>query len=294
MKTSFLPPKIDQLKNTSKGQSFQHELSHSRNWEEAMDALHILFSHTPFYASIVTNTTKSFLGSRILIGKLNLVRSKKKLSKELKDILSIKFSTFSALKEKIRDKSVWDSAGERDVWHFTSRWKEFPKGSKIIELYQKKRAVLFSPMPGFRRAFVVLDARCSVAEINSVMFNIKKIFDNKKFTQRVLTGHTHAKKKTLTRNVETQLIFEQKKNNSQDKTKKGDELIRGRGPATILLLLRENFNFHIRTITLEEKATLYAYFENLKTRGESSIEHEEMERKVTSYFISKAKKKGNL
>ena len=292
MKTSFLPPKVDQLEKVTKGQSFQHDPSHSRNWEKAMDALHILFSHYPFYASIVTNTSQSFWESRILIGKLNLSRSKKKLPKELKDILSIKFNTFDALKEKIRNKTIWDSDGARDVWHFSSRWKEFPKGSKVIELFQKKNPSLFSPTAGFRCGLIVLDARCSVAEINAIMFNIKKVFESRKFTKRILSHNPNKETKTLTRSVETQLIFEKKEKRPADKKDKRTELVRGRGPATLLLLLQDNFSFHVRTITLEEKATLYAYFENLKTRGESRIEHEEMERKITSYFISKAKKKG--
>lgn len=291
MKTSYLPPKIHQLENAKKGQSFRHNLRTKRNWTEAMDALHTLFSSYPFYAAVVTNTVPTFLGSKILKRKLNLRRSKKNIPKELKDILSVKSNTFYELKNKIRVKSIHDEGGERDVWHFTSKWKEFPKGSKIIELYQEKRATLFSTSGGYRRAFVVLDARCNVAELNKVMFNIKKVFEDKAYTKRILRGSKKTKRSMRNRKVDIQLKFETTE--KRHRSKKRDEMERGRGPATLFLQLQENFNFQVRTVTLEEKATLYAYFENLKNRGESRREHEEMERRVTSYFISKAKRKGN-
>ncbi|MBT4288412.1 MAG: hypothetical protein HOD92_13880 [Deltaproteobacteria bacterium] len=52
-----------------------------------------------------------------------------------------------------------------------------------------------------------------------------------------------------------------------------------------------NFEVHIKTISLEEKASLFAYLENLKLTGEKNWMHDELEVKLNRYFMMKHNKK---
>lgn len=294
-KTDFIRPKVDKILDREKndGQFFFHELSWIRNWETTLDALHLHLSDLWFHVAIVTNTQKKLLGDRILLKSININRSRKELPEELCELLKIRFQTFQALKKKIRSKVIEEGIGDKDVWHFISKWKEFPKGTRVIELYQRKISLLGHSDKQLKRAFVILDAKCTIAELNATMFKIKRVFESKDFANQILKTTPKSTRKTeLPPRPKRKASLLEKK---QEKPTYGNipqkEAERGRGPAGLLINLMNNFEVHIKTISLEEKASLFAYLENLKLTGEKNWMHDELEVKLNRYFMMKHNKK---
>jgi len=294
-KSDFIRPKADKILDREKndGQFFFHELSWIRNWERTLDAMHLHLSDLWFHVAIVSNTQKKFLGDRILLKTININRSRRELPEELCELLKIRFQTFHALKKKIRNKVIEEGLGNKDVWHFTSKWKEFPKGTRVIELYQRKISLFGNSDKLLKRAFVILDAKCTIAELNGTMFKIKRIFESKDFANQILkTAPRNTRKTELPprpRRKASALKKKPEKPTYKNIPKKEAE--RGRGPAGLLINLMNNFEVHIKTITLEEKASLFAYLENLKLTGEKNWMHDDLEFKLNKHFMMKHNKK---
>jgi hypothetical protein len=290
-KSDFIRPKVDKILNQGKndGQFFFHELSWNRNWENTLDALHLHLSELWFHVAIATNTRKKFWGDQILLQSINISRSRKELPEELCDLLKLRFKTFGALKKKIRRKVIEEGEGDKDVWHFTSKWKEFPRGTRVIELYQKKISFFERTDDQYKRAFVILDAKCSIAELNSSMFKIKRVFESKDFTNQILKNAPKKTRKTELppRPKRAPSLLNKKPEKPTFDNIPQEAALRGRGPAGLLINLTENFEVHIKTITLEEKANLFNYLEKLEQTGEKNWKHNEVEVKLNKYFMMK-------
>lgn len=293
-KSDFIKPKVDKILNQGKndGQFFFHELKWNRNWENTLDALHLHLSELWFHVAIATNTQKKIWGDRILLQSINISRSRKELPEEMCDLLKVRFKTFSALKKKIRRKVIEDGDGDKDVWHFTSKWKEFPKGTRVVELYQKKISFFERPDTQYKRAFVILDAKCSIAELNSTMFKIKRVFENRDFANEILKTAPKKTRKTVLppRPKRASSLLDKKPEKPTYNNIPKEAALRGRGPAGLLISLTDNFDAHIKTITLEEKANLFNYLEKLKQTGEKNWKHDEVEKKLNQYFMMKHNK----
>ena len=181
---NFFGHKPEDIEKMKFGQGCVHELPLGRNWEKAMDAIHIILSRKWYYIGIATNTKKAFF-NKILKKGMTFTRRQKDITEETSEILKVKFSTLEDLNVKIKDKII-RGGGDKDVWHFKEKWREFPKGTKVIVLYQQVLQSFFSSDPDFRRATLILDGRCAVADQNNAMLIIRKVFLEKGYSNRIL------------------------------------------------------------------------------------------------------------
>ena len=181
---NFFGHKPEDIEKMKFGQGCVHELPLGRNWEKAMDAIHIILSRKWYYIGIATNTKKAFF-NKILKKGMTFTRRQKDITEETSEILKVKFSTLEDLNVKIKDKII-RGGGDKDVWHFKEKWREFPKGTKVIVLYQQVLQSVFSSDPDFRRATLILDGRCAVADQNNAMLIIRKVFLEKGYSNRIL------------------------------------------------------------------------------------------------------------
>ncbi len=188
----FRPEDIEKAKI---GQGCVHELPLGRNWEKAMDAIHFVLTRKWYYIGIATNTKKGFF-NKILKKGMTFSRRQKDITKETGDILKVKFSTLEDLNVKIKNKTI-RGGGDKDVWHFKEKWREFPKGTKVIVLYQQVMKSVFTTNPDFRRAILFLDGRCAVTDQNNSMLIIRKVFLEKGYSNRILKLKTPEIKKTV-------------------------------------------------------------------------------------------------
>lgn len=124
-------------------------------------------------------------------------RRQKDITDETSEILKVKFSTLEDLNVKIKDKII-RGGGDKDVWHFKEKWREFPKGTKVIVLYQQVLQSIFSSDPDFRRAILILDGRCAIADQNNAMLIIRKVFLEKGYSNRILKLKPPETKHTVT------------------------------------------------------------------------------------------------
>lgn len=258
-----LSPKADRLNNSNEGQAFDHELDSSRDWEQTLDVLHNLLVQKVYYIAIATNT-KGGLFNPVMKKGINIKRIKKEIPEELQLVLKMRMDTFGELDQRIMQKSL--SGGNKDIWHFRSQWKEFPKGTSIIEVHQRPLWNILSSETIFRKAFIVLDGQAEVEAQNQAMFIVSKVLHNKEFCDKRF--------KELGKKVV-----------KEGKIKKRPRTIyTGRPPGAIILLLKETFGIHVRTVSIEERVALGYYFEKLRLTGELDESHKELLTKLKRYF----------
>ena len=191
----FFGYRPEDIEKAKIGQGCVHELPLARNWEKAMDAIHFILTRKWYYIGIATNTKKGFF-NKILKKGMTFSRRQKDISQETADILNVKFSTLKDLNVKIKDKTI-RGGSDKDVWHFKEKWREFPKGTKVIVLYQQVMKSVFTADPDFRRATLFLDGRCAVADQNNAMLIIRKVFLEKGYSSKILKLKTSDTKQSV-------------------------------------------------------------------------------------------------
>jgi len=272
----LLAPKADVLEKADQGQAFNHELPLRRDWETALDAIHFMLLRKWYYVGIATNTKKGVFGSVVKKGMI-IERKRKNLPEELKIILKMKISTFDDLKSKIRQKQISDG-GNKDVWHFKTKWKEFPKGSKIIQLHQQLLKSFITGSNNYRKAFIVMDGKCSPTDQNVTMMIIKRIFENKKYTHKIIKEISHLKEEDSLKKEGPSKV-EPKLRQSTGKI----DLVKTRLPGSLVVELRDN-KAAIKTLKPKERELLLDYLAKLKTKGEFSSIHESIENQIRTHF----------
>ena len=260
---NFLPPKIDSLEKAKDGQGFNHEIPMDRNWEKVLDTIHNILLQQWYYVAIASNTHGGIFNSAST-KKINIVRKKRAVPSDLQTILQLKMKTFENLKGKIKEKSA--VTGDKDVWHFSSKWEEFPRGTNIIEIYQRPMINLFSTEILYRKAFIILDGKLSIDHQNQTMMTINKVLKDKKYSKQVL------------KNIKKEPVVESKVK------VRTSSIYEGRPPAELVLMLRSNFKANIRTVSIDEKTAINLYFNKLKKAGEYTTEHKELENKMNYHF----------
>lgn len=274
-KSTFIPPKAHRLEKFKDGQGFSHELHIARNWERALDAIHITLSDSWYYIAIASNSKRGTFSPRLLKREICLDRQKQNIPKELQTILAMRLQSFQDLNDKIRDKVLTTGGANKDIWMFRSRWKEFPKGTLIVELYQGLFRNIALLNPRYHRAFVILDGRCTVIDQNDTMIRIKRVFQSRRYTEKVIRESDIPIFKSEPVSTDIVVVEEEEKR---------EEVVRGRLPGGLVMLLLEDFDENIRTITLEEQARLFVYLDQLRDRGERHWWHDDLEVKLEKHF----------
>ena|GEM_PF-3255426 len=282
-KSPYIRPKLHQLENMKEGQAFSHELAALRDWEKALDAIHILLSSQWYYILAITNTRKTKFGSRVLKGQVCMSRQQQEIPEELETLLTMRLSSFKGLKSKIRER-VLDSGNNKDVWIFKTTWQEFPKGTKIIEIYQQPLRNSFLTVPIYRRGFIVLDGRSSTREVNDTMVDMKRVFLSKSFTNRIIAGGADIlrNKQIIHSVVEKNVPALEEKSAKQGSIRIGK--IRGRMPGGLVMQLLDDFEEVYTTVTVAELGLIYDYLDELKKRGERAYWHEDLLEKLEASY----------
>ncbi|OGH01887.1 MAG: hypothetical protein A2600_09450 [Candidatus Lambdaproteobacteria bacterium RIFOXYD1_FULL_56_27] len=269
---SYHNAKADRLGKKTDGQAFDHELESSREWEQTLDVLHHLFLQTWYYIAIAANTNGGMF-TPILKNSINLKRTKQEIPTELQTVLKMRISTFGDLDKQIERKAL--TSGNKDIWHFRTKWKEFPEGTSIIAIQQRPLWNLLSSTPTFRKAFIIIDGQAEVQNQNQAMFLISKVLHNQEFAEKSFksigkkAAPPEAKPRPRTKTIYT-----------------------GRPTGELVLLLKEAFGIHVRTLSVEEKVALGYYFERLKRTGEQDESHVEIWDKLKKHFKTEDLKKG--
>lgn len=253
------------VNDSGKGQHWIHALPGFRDWEVALNVIHLFLKSKSHYVGILTNTRRQLNG---LIKGVNFERRQEDISEELKSLLTLKMNTFNDITKKIHEQQV-KLEMEKDIWYFTTPWREFSEGTKVIPLHQKFEVGFIKKESRYRRAFVILDKKCSVAAENQIMYIINKVFESEKNMKNVLKL---AAIEFVKRPVK----------------KKSHAPYQGRLPARLITLLRDNFSVHIISVTAEEKNVIMAYFQMLRDLNEFDSEHKKLEEKIVSYFEKNA------
>ena len=254
----FFGPRIDEIRDPDMGQGLEHNLAASRDWEEALDAIHLSMLDKWYYVAIISNTNG---GINTPIRKvLNTRRKKKEIPKELKEIFKVRSGTVKELNKMIREKQY--ELGNKDIWYFSSKWHNFPKGTSVIELRQQSSFNrIFSSKPKFRRAFVVLDGACKVEHQNQAMLHINKVMKNKDFVKAVLESKRKTEKSRLDVKPKPQ-----------------------RSPSDMVVALKKARHV-METLTIEEKAILDQYFRYLDERGEFNSSLQLLKEDLDNHFL---------
>lgn len=256
-------PRAANMEDASVGQAFDHELDSSRDWEETLDALHYLLVQKWYYVAIASNT-KGGPFTLIQKKKINLKRTKKDIPEELEIVLKMRMATFGELDGRIKAKVM--VGGNKDIWHFKSRWKEFPQGTSVIEVHQRPLWNLLSNDPVYRKAFIIIDGQAKVEHQNQAMFIISKVLHNKEHCEKTL------------KKAEKEPVKEAKSK------KRPRTIYTGRPTGELILLLKESFGIHVRTLSVEERVALGYYLENLHRTGQDDDSHQELHDKLKKHY----------
>ncbi|MCP4296132.1 MAG: hypothetical protein GY786_11035 [Proteobacteria bacterium] len=277
-KSNFIPPKYELLENLTEGQGFSHELPVMRDWGKTLDAIHLHMLDRWYYVATATNSRKSGGLNKILKNDVNLDRQKQEIPTDLKTILTMRLTSFNDLNTKIKGRILGSGGSNKDVWMFRTKWAEFPKGTMVIELYQRFLRNSVAARSLFRRAFVILDGKCSSGESNDTMLRIRKIFNDKAFAKKVVLDGPE-----IERNLDTSpSLFREEPEIAIKEVKVRDQGKKGRLPGGLVVELLDDFSKNARSLTAEEMMNLYHYLENLKNRGETAWWHEELVDKLDS------------
>lgn len=237
-----------------------HDLALTRNWDDALDALHHLLMNKWYYVGIATNTKA---GGSLIESGVNFSRKRTDYEGQFKELLGLSRNRFGELAEKI-EKTKWEGGGKADIWHLKQATRGLPKGSAVIELNQKSLGSVLTGSSKGRGAFVILDGKAAISDQNNAMMLIKKVFTDKAYTKKALLAAKNAKKA---------------KKAPPQRSQKLD--IRGaRQPGSLVLMLRGDFNNVAPTVSPAEKALLLDYFDQLEARGEANAGHKELRAKV--------------
>lgn len=252
---------LSKPKPIKEGQNWLHELPKFRDWEVALNVIHVALKSKPSYVGIVTNTRRRLNG---IIEGINFENKKEDISDELQALLRIKIKTFHALTQKIRNKQAMLDQ-DRDVWCFTTPWNQFSEGTKIIAVHQEIAKKFSMKAKKYRRAFVILDQKCSIASQNQILFIIQKVFEDERNIKKILklAAIEFVKRPT---------------------PKKNRQKYKGRMPGRLVILLRNQFEIIIPSITNEEKMMLLSYFNMLRDMEELSKDHKNIEKRLRRYF----------
>ena len=247
---------IDELNGVDQGQGFSHQLAINRDWCDAMNALHYILLRKWYYIGIVTTTKRN--SNKLLQKGVEFSRRRESLDVGLRSILNLGENSYRDIKEKIRQQRI-KSGQNRDIWHFSSDWKEMPKGTALIEVHQSLYRTLLGSKD-VRNGFVVLDGRASMTDQNSAMQIINKIFSEKDFTARILE--------------------KAKKDKDQPNLVKAENSRNARKPGTLILKLKEDFAKVMPSITAVEKTLMDKYFDHLKLTEQHSKEHDKLQKMI--------------
>ncbi len=256
-----LVKELSDKKSIGKGQHFLHELPVFRDWEIALNVIHLALVSQPSYIGIVTNTRRQLNG---ITKDINFERKKEDISEELKSLLRIKSRTFTDLAVKIKEKQLTTDS-DKDIWLFSTPWREFAEGTKVISLHQRFEARFKKKTHKYRRAFVILDQKCSIASQNKMLYIIDRILDDEKNIKRILKIAAYNFVKRPAR-------------------KKAKKKYVGRLPGRLVLLLKNQFATTIATVSEDERRMLKIYFQMLKDLDEYNKSHADIEQRLGSYF----------
>jgi len=260
-------PKVIHIDQKDDGQAFNHELDSSRDWEQTLDVLHHELLTKPYYIAIATNTRGGVFNPVMKKG-ITVKRIKKDVPVELQLVLKMQTETFTDLSQRIQEQSF--HGNNKDVWHFRKKWKELPKGTAIIALRQQPLWNLLSAEKIFRRAYIILDGETTVDAQNHAMFFISKVLHNKDFANKIAKG------------MGKKAPVKEAKIKQRPKT-----IYSGRPVGGLILLLKESFGIHVRTLSIEERIALGYYFQKLKLTGEQDESHLELHEKMKRFFKTK-------
>lgn len=263
---SPLSPKASRLQLEDDGQAFNHELDSSRDWEGTLDVLHHLLLSKSYYIAIASNT-KGGMFNPVLKKGITVKRIKKEIPEELQLVMKMQTKTFKELSLRIKEQSL--KGGNKDVWHFRSQWKELPKGTAVIALKQRPLWNLLANDPIYRQGYIILDGQVGVDAQNQAMFLISKVLHNKEFADKQAKILNAAPIKEAKIQVRKKTIYT------------------GRPTGELVLLLKESFGIHVRTLSVEERVALGYYFTKLKRTGELDDSHEELIVKLKRFFKTK-------
>ncbi len=271
MKEKF---KFENIEGALKGQAFNHALPMTRNWDDTLDTIHYLLLKKWYYVAIATNTKR---GGKLLKNGLGLERKRKSLPEEMQTILKLKISSFEGLKKKIRQKQL-KSGEDRDVWHFSSQWKEFPEGTKVIELTQANLSGMVKSKGATKICYIVLDGKATTVDVNTCMFIVHKVFSDKAYAAKVLKEVEKLKKQGGPAGMEPQL-------------KKAVDIRGARQPGTVMMELRDHPK-EVENVTDAEWYLLQGYFEKLKESSQLTDMHIKVEQLLKLHFGEKALRGG--
>lgn len=239
--------RIQDLENATKGQAFKHSLSGGRDWDDALNAIHILLLRKWYYVGLPCNTLK---GGKIADKGLNFARKRANLPEDAQKLIRMTITNFNALRKKIRLKQV-QGGQDRDVWHLTGSWKDFPEGAKLIEIKQSKLTDLLG-IGEPRMAYIVLDGKAGAAEADNAMKLVHKVLVDKAYTAKVLAAA--------------------KQGGPEKPVTKALDLKGARKPGGLVMAMRDEPTV-AATLTLAEVAILLDYFKKLKAVGDFNDEH---------------------
>lgn len=243
----------DAIDGADVGQGFSHQISMSRDWNEAMNALHYILLRKWYYVGIITNTKMN--SNKMLKHGVEFSRRRKKVDVGLRSILDLKENSYLGLKKKIRDQRK-KTGKNNDIWHFGSNWKELPAGTCLVELHQSLLRTLLGKKD-VRNAFVIFDGKASVKDQNAAMMIINKVLNEKEFTDKLLEkAKKDQEEPDLTKTAHT------------------------RNPDVVLAGLQENFLMLMPSVTAEEKKLLDLYFDRLKITGNQTPDLDKLQRKI--------------
>ena len=235
------------------GQGFSHQLSLSRDWNEAMNALHYILLRKWYYIGIVTNTKRQ--SNKLLKQGVEFSRRRTKVDVGLSSILDLKENSYLGLKKKIRDQRK-KTGKNNDIWHFSSEWKELPAGTCLVELHQSLLRTLLGKKD-VRNAFVVFDGKASISDQNSAMMIIHKILSEREFTDKLLEkAKLDREEPTLTKAANP------------------------RKPEHLVEILQDNFLMLFSSVIPEEKILLDKHFDKLRLAGDQSPELDSLQKKL--------------
>jgi len=236
------------MENATKGQAFKHVLSGGRDWDEALNAIHILLLRKWYYIGLPCNTLK---GGKIADKGLNFARKRANLAEEAQKLIKMTIVNFNALRKKIRLKQV-QGGQDRDVWHLTGSWKDFPEGAKLIELKQNKLTDLLG-ISEPRMGYVVLDGKAGAAEADNAMKLVHKVLVDKAYAAKVLTAAKSG-------------------NNGEKPLTKALDLKSARNPGGLVMAMRDEPQL-ANSLTAAEVVVLLDYFKKLQKTGDYNDEH---------------------
>ncbi len=233
-----------------------HVLQPDRNWEQTLDVLNKAMMSWWFYVGIVANTEGKLLNAPVP-GKYFFNRGKPGVPAELKYY----FQNQTSMKEVARRvHAETEEQGSKDVWYISGGWKDFPRGTCLINITQDYNSLL--GRSGLREAFVILDGASKREHQGMAMYLVNK----------VLTNSTYA----------AQLQAEQKDEASGKKP--AQQRPQAHTGQQLVHFLKHDFKGYIPRMSMEEKAVLDHYLKDLASKNQLTDSLKQLQRQVNEYF----------